>query len=399
MSVSDRGLSPGTEGLNVRILFVAPLHHPEALRAATEAAAVQNRSAPLFPPSMSQHFWEKALRKRGHDLAVFWRNLPGGSAENARGQTERHSETITPAKVVRAIRNRIPPEISPDVRARNRDLLAAARAFQPNVLWMTGDNTVITPDTLAAIQRETGAKLIYASGTSPIVFSKAIDRRAMPLYDWVLVNDYYHGIQWRELGARRMTCLPLSACDPDFHKPYPLTEAERHALGCDVTFVGTLIPDHLYGRRIRALEALSRAGVDLGIWSVHDVPASLRKHLRGAALGADMERIVSAGKISVNPHGDFMLYGGNLRLFEAAGAGVFQVSDDLPGTRQWFPEVDGTPTIALYQDVDALVQRVRYYLVHEEERAAIAANARAHVCARHTYDVRAAQFEEGIEAL
>lgn len=383
----------------MRILFVTPLHHPEALRAAQQAAALNNQPAPLFPPSMSQHFWEKALRRRGHDLAVFWRNLPGGSAERARGHTEHHSERLTPAKVFGALRHRIPPEFRPDVRARNRDLLEAARAFQPDVLWMTGDNTLIYPDTLAALKQATGTKLIYASGTSPIVFSKAIDRRAMPLYDWVLVNDYYHGIQWRELGARHMTCLPLSACDPDFHKPYPLTDNERQKLACDVTFVGTLVPNHLYSRRVRALEALSRAGLDLGIWSVHDVPPGLKKHLRGPALGEEMERIVSAGKISVNPHGDFMLYGGNLRLFEAAGAGVFQISDDLPGTRGWFPDVDGTPTIALYASADELVGRVRHYLAHDAEREAVARTAQAHVYAHHTYDVRAAQFEEGLADL
>ncbi|MBL8145882.1 MAG: glycosyltransferase [Anaerolineae bacterium] len=383
----------------MRILFAAPLHHPEALRQARDLAAVTGLPTPLFPPSMSQHFWEKALRKRGHELAVFWRNLPHGRAGHAGGHTERHSERLTPGKVIGAVRNRIPLEFNPEARARNRDLIAAARAFRPDVLWMTGDNTIILPDTLAQIRRETGAKLIYASGTSPIVFSKAIDRRAMPLYDWVLVNDYYHGIQWRELGARNMTCLPLSACDPEFHKPYPLTDAQRQELACDVTFVGTLVPGHLYNRRVRALEALSNAGIELGIWSVHDVPSSLRKHLRGPALGEDMERIVSAGKISVNPHGDFMLYGGNLRLFEAAGAGVFQISDDLPGTREWFPDVNGVPTIALYNTEVELVERVRNYLAHDAEREAAAEAARAHAYAHHTYDHRAARFEEGLAEL
>ncbi|MGL4648449.1 MAG: hypothetical protein ACRC1H_03500, partial [Caldilineaceae bacterium] len=223
----------------MRILFVTPLHHPEALRAARAEAEAAGRAAPLFPPSMSQHFWEKALKKRGHELAVFWRNLPGGKADTTAGHTERFSEGLSASKVIGAVRNRVPAGINPAVRARNRDLIEAARAFRPDVLWMTGDNTIIEPDTLAQIKRETGAKMVYASGTSPIVFSKAIDRRAMPLYDWVLVNDYYHGIQWRELGAPRMTCLPLSACDPDFHKPYPLTDAERAALACDITFVGT----------------------------------------------------------------------------------------------------------------------------------------------------------------
>ena len=107
--------------------------------------------------------------------------------------------------------------------------MAQVRAFRPDALWMVGDNTVIFPETLAAIQRETGCKLLYACGTSPIVFSKPIDRAAARLYDLIIANDYYHGIQWLELGAKRMECLPLSACDPDFHHPYALTEAERSA--------------------------------------------------------------------------------------------------------------------------------------------------------------------------
>lgn len=363
----------------MRILFVASIHHPEALRGADF----------LFPPTMSQHFWEKALRKRGHTLDAFYRSDPVLRLLPAR--TQRHSERITPRKLVEAAINRIPPEVNPDLRLRNRRLIDRARAFQPDVLWMVGDNTVITPSTLAAIKRETGCRIVYASGTSPIVFSHAIDRRAARLYDLVLVSDYYHGIQWMELGASRMAALPIAACDPDFHRPYALTDAERATLACDIAFVGTLVPDHLYSRRVKALEALR--DFDLGIWSVHDLPASLKPFYRGKALGEDMERILSAAKICFNTHGDFVHYGGNLRLFEVAGAGVFQITDDLPGTRQWFPDVEGIPTITVYNSPDDLRREVAHYLTHDDERRAIAANGQRHVYAHHTYDHRAVAFE------
>ncbi len=365
----------------MRILFVASLHHPEQLRVAR-----QTQPEVLFPPSMAQHFWEKALRKRGHTLDVFWRSSPGR-------KTQRHSEGITPAKLISAVENRIPAQFNPTTRARNSELVARARDFHPDLIWMVGDNRVIYPETLAALKQELGCTLLYASGTSPIVFSKPIDRAAMPLYDLVLVNDYYHGIQWLELGAKKMECLPISGCDPDFHRPYALTDAERAAYACEIAFVGTLVPDHLYSRRVRALEALS--DFDLGIWSVHDVPASLRKFVRGAALGEDMLKIISAAKLCLNPHGDFMHYGGNLRLFEVAGAGVCQISDDLPGTRRWFPEVDGTPTMITYADEADLRAKAGYYLAHDAERAAIAQQARTHVYALHTYDHRA----EALDAL
>src|SRR5664279_648275 len=218
----------------MKILFVASLHHPEELRAARE-----RDSSVLFPPSMSQHFWEKALRKRGHILDVFWRTSPTE-------KTRRYSAAITPRKVIDALVNRVPPQINPEARARNAGLIVKAREFRPDLLWMVGDNTVIYPETLAAIKREIGCTLLYACGTSPIVFSRSIDRAAARLYDLVIANDYYHGIQWQELGAPRMECLPISACDPDFHHPYVLTDEERAAYACDIAFVGTLVPDHLY---------------------------------------------------------------------------------------------------------------------------------------------------------
>ncbi|MFN8528384.1 MAG: glycosyltransferase [Anaerolineae bacterium] len=378
--------------MSLRILFCASLHHPEQLRAA-RASTPAGVEPSLFPPSVSQHFWEKALRKRGHTLDVFYRNLPALTLGTGGGHTRRHTQGLTPRKLIEAAWNRIPPEINPEIRLRNRSLIAQAEAFKPDVLWMVGDNTVITPDTLAHIKSSTGCRVVYASGTSPIVFSHRIDRAAARLYDLVLVNDFYHGMQWIELGAKDMVALPIAACDPDFHRPYPLVDDERAALACEVAFVGTLVPDHLYSRRVKALEALSAAGIDLGIWSVHDVPASLKKHVRGQALGAEMERILSAAKVCVNTHGDFMRYGGNQRLFEAAGAGVFQVTDDLPGVRQWFPESDGLPTLITYADEADLVAKVKHYLAHDDQRAAIAANGQHYVAAHHTYDQRVLEFE------
>ncbi len=373
----------------MRILFVASLHHPEVLHA--EVAATSPGSLPpLFPSSTSQHFYERALRQRGHVLDVFFRNNPGI-------KTKKFSNRITPDKLINAALNRLPPQMNPSILTRNQRLLEKARAFRPDLLWMVGDNTVILPTTLATIKQELGCKLIYACGTSPIVFTHAIDRAAGRLYDLVLANDYYHGIQWLELGAKHMECLPISGCDPDFHKPYALTDEERRRYACDIAFVGTLVPDHLYSRRVQALEALR--DFDLGIWSVHDVPVSLRPFVRGAALGEEMQRILSAAKICVNTHGDFMHYGGNMRLFEVAGAGVFQLTEDLPGVRQWFPEIDGQPMLLTYRDVDDLRAKVTYYLGHDAERTAAAERARAYTVTHHTYAQRVDRLEALIAGL
>ena len=376
----------------MRILFVAALHHPSQLIDAIQATP-PGEPLPLFPPSMGQFHWESALRQRGHELAVFYRNLPGLVAGDvAQLREQRHTTRLTPGKLFRGIANRLPPRYNPDKRARNNRLLNQARQFQPDVLWLVGDNTVIYPATVAQIRAEVGCVVVYASGTSPIVFSHHIEREAARLYDLVLVNDYYHGMQWVELGAGQMAALPISAVNPAFHHPYDLTDAERAAYACDVAFVGTLVPDNLYRRRVQALAALR--DFDLGIWSVHDVPDPLRPHLRGPALGEEMMRIMSAAKLTVNIHGDFMRYGGNMRLFEAAGVGVCQVVDNLPGVREWFSPGETLLTFDHYTQLPEIVQAL---LNDDERRRTLAQNGRDHVLAHHTYDHRVAAFERLIQ--
>jgi spore maturation protein CgeB len=375
----------------MRILFVASLHHPEQLLRDQHAAQQNGGTLPLFPTSSAHHFWEKALLERGYVLDVFWRNLSSfgdGSIASLKSQT--YTERITPQRVAEAAMRRLPYRFNLELRRRNQRLLEHALRFQPDVLWLVGDNIVIHASTLEQIRTQTGCKLLYSTGTSPIVFSHAIEREAAPLIDLVIVNDYYHGIQWVELGAREMLCLPAVAVDPDFHQPRTLTADERQQYACDVTFTGTLLPRNLYSERIAALEALM-PDFQVGIWSVHDVPESLRPALRGAALGDSMLRVLSAATISLNPHGNFMRYGGNMRLFEAAAVGSFQIVDDRPGIHEWFREDEH---LVIYRSMDDLREKVRYYLAHPEARQRIAAAARQHVLEHHTYEQRLDRLED-----
>lgn len=371
----------------IRVLFIAALHHPQQL-SEDIAARHAGEPAPLFPRSMGQHYWERAFRAAGYELDVFYRNLPGyGRRDIARLSTAVYRTGLTPARVGSALLRRMPARWQPDLRRRNQLLLRQAARFQPDILWLSGDNREIFPETLARIRSDHNCKIVYVTGVSPIVFSGAIERAAARLYDLVLVNDFYHGVQWLELGARKMECLPYVAIDPEIHLPQPISDAPATYL-CDVGFVGTLVPSNLYSERVAALESLR--DFDLGIWSMHEVPPSLRRFHRGSALGETMMQVLSSIKISINTHGDFMRYGGNMRLFESAALGAFQIVDDRPGVHEWFRDGEHLVT---FSDHDDLREKVRYYLAHEAERQRIAAAARAHVLAEHRYDQRLARVE------
>ncbi len=369
----------------MKFLIVASLHHPE------ELAKLQNMAPQgepyLFPPSQSTFFWIKSLRKLGHEVQAYIRNEPVVFGFRSRRRLK-FTGKLTPGTLLTAFSHRF-PRAMPDYWIHNRRLIQAVKRFEPDVILLDGDNRVIFPETLATIKTQFGCKLVYFSGVSPIVFSGAIERAAAPLYDLVLVNDFYHGEQWLELGAQRMEVLPIAACDPDYHYHYELSESEQKEFGCAIGFVGTLLPPALYSTRIKALEAVRDLG--LAIWSVHGLPPSLEPYYRGPALGERMLRILCGSRMQINPHGNFMRWGGNMRLFESAACGVFQLADNLPGIPNWL--VPGEH-IVTYDNIDDLRRKVRYYLDHDDERQQITQTAQAHVYAHHTYDHRMAKLVE-----
>lgn len=357
----------------VRILFVASLHHPEPGPAPPLFQAGEDW--PLFPPTQAHHFWVKALRRLGHACAVFWRSRGAGFLLPGASLRMEHRVTLRGALNHLSLRL---PAVNPWIRRRNTALLDAVARFAPDALILVGDNDVVLPATLDTIRCRHHVRIVYASGTSPVVFSRRIEREAAPLYDLVLVNDRNHAVQWRELGAARAEVLPLSAIDPDVHRP-PSAPSDTGR----VVFAGTLVPERLYRTRIEALAALTAFPLD--IWSVHAVPPMLAPFHRGPALGPRMLDLLRAAAIAVNPHADFMQFGGNLRLFEACGVGALQVVDDRPAVREWF--VPGTHLVT-YDTPERLASQVEYYLAHPDERHRIAAEGCRHVHAHHTFDHR-----------
>jgi hypothetical protein len=368
----------------VRILFVAALHHPPQAGEST----VRAKHSPEFPPSQAHHFWVRSLTQLGHTCSVFWRSTSAWPWATSR-QT-RMTQRMTVGRALGALASAM-PAVNPDALLRNRRLVDHARQYRPEVIVLPGGNDVILPRTLARLKADHRAVLVYGCGTSPRLFSYSIERSAAALYDLVIANDQGHALEWQALGSPRVEVLPMSAVDPAFHYRRDLNPSELQRFGCEVGFVGTLVPRHLYSRRIEALEALR--GFDLAIWSIHEVPPSLRAFYRGPTLGEEMMRAISGAKIVVNPHGDFMRYGGNLRLFEACGAGAMQITDDLPGVHQWFRAGEH---LAIFMSATQLAAQVSHYLADHDERRRISAAGQAHVYAHHTYDERMARLMDRV---
>ena len=75
----------------------------------------------------------------------------------------------------------------------------------------------------------------------------------------------------------------------------------------------------------------------------------------------------------------------NMRCFEVMGCGGFLLTDKIPSIQELF--VDGVHCV-LYDGLDDMVEKAKYYLEHEEAREKIAKAGQQHVLATHTIDCR-----------
>ncbi len=82
-----------------------------------------------------------------------------------------------------------------------------------------------------------------------------------------------------------------------------------------------------------------------------------------------------------NSFGDFV----NPRTFEILACNAFQLVDDSPAVREFFiPDTD----LVVFCSLEEAIDKIKYYLIHENQRKKIALNGYNKVISRHTYQHR-----------
>lgn len=155
----------------------------------------------------------------------------------------------------------------------------------------------------------------------------------------------------------------------------------------NVSFVGTLSTDHM--ERHRVLEAVA-GQIDLSVWGRLDsrLPdnSPLRRVHRGDAWGRDMYVVLQNSRITLNYHiGLAEDYANNLRLFEATGVGTMLLTDHKRNLHEMF---EPGKEVAVYRTPDECAEMARYYVDHEQERAAVAKAGQQRTLRDHTYKLR-----------
>lgn len=175
-----------------------------------------------------------------------------------------------------------------------------------------------------------------------------------------------------------------------------LDKLPKVARDLDVTFVGAFRSHDDLGMAV--LEQVARR-LPVAYWGygVESMPAEspIRRCYQGNAWGLDMYRLLARSKVTLNRHGNVSQgYANNMRLFEGTGVGACLVTDMKSNLSKLF-EIDRE--VVAYENPADCLEKVKYLLDHDDERAAIALAGQQRTLREHTYAHRMRELEDILE--
>jgi hypothetical protein len=264
------------------------------------------------------------------------------------------------------------PTVALDPTWMRAALAAQIRHYKPEVI-LNLDVRLIDPPFLK--EANPSVRLVIGQHAAPL--AKRVNLRG---YDLMLSSLPNFVERFRREGLKAE--LHRLAFEPRI-----LDELGPVGQTIDVSFVGTLSPDHR--SRVDLLEYLCRHTA-LRIWGPGadkiGEPSPIRGRHQGPAWGRDMYRVLRDSRITVNHHiGIAGAYANNFRLFEATGVGTLLVTDWKENLQELFQP--GQEVVA-YRNPSDCAELIQYYLHHESERDMIARAGQARTLREHNYGCR-----------
>lgn len=258
-------------------------------------------------------------------------------------------------------------------------------AFRPDILYIH-DPLSYESSFLRALSHKSALIIGWRAATIP----PGLDWTS---FDLMLSSDEYCRRRALDLGARAVE---------HFHPGFPAALARAVAdepKQWDLVFCGQASPEHQHrmrhlaaiGQACRASGEAFRPGFFLGLSNALDAPPEVAAYDRGAVWGLAMCRTVRSGRIGLNFHIDMAeVQGQNMRVLETTGCGAFLLTEASAGLATQF--VPGRE-VETYRDGDELLEKIRHYLQHPDEREAIARRGQERCLADHSMERRAAELD------
>ena len=261
--------------------------------------------------------------------------------------------------------------------------------FEPDILYIT-DCAAFDARFLNRLAKPSRLTLGWHSGPLP------------PAADWSGYDLILSPLAACREAAVSLGALAAEYAFPGFDAAQALP-AESIKRGLDVGFSGSW--DAARSRRNALLEALAKGASGQGrdkfsaIFCLNtlnndDLPPAVAALNRGAVWGRRMHAMLAGTRIVVNAAADYAAgRAPNMRHLEATGMGALLLAENHPSLRAFFGEGE----VAAFASAEDMLEQIRYYLAHEDERQSVAAQGQARCWRDFSTAVRARAMDRRIE--
>lgn len=237
----------------------------------------------------------------------------------------------------------------------------------------------LSPLALKELKREFSAKIVLWFPDHAARLGRAFMMCGQ--YDHMFFKDPFLVDRFRrELGWQQSHYLP-ECCRADLHSLGKDPGVEE---SIDLGTAGSLHPARYAALRPLVSEGyrITVWGPPLAKWMQDEMPLI---ETRPYVVNHEKVRAFRSCRIVLNTTYPAEVYGTNVRTFEAAGAGAFQLVNARQELGNLFKLDDELVT---FSDLGELSEKIRYYLPRYDERRIIAERARKRALAEHTYEHR-----------
>jgi len=248
----------------------------------------------------------------------------------------------------------------------NRILIESLYRWRPNIAFFVLFKDEIEFDTLLEIKNNMGIKTINWFCDDHWRFD-SFSKYYAPYLSYV-VTTYKKALEkYKEVGCENII-LSQWACNHFLYRRLNLPYKY------DVSFVG-----QPHGNRSRVIKELKKAGINVETFGFG--------WKSGRVSTYSMIKIFNQTKINLNlsnaSRGEINQIKG--RDFEIPGCGGFMITSHMEDLSEYFSI---GKEIITYNSISDLIEKIKYYLTHDDEREEIRRNGYLRVLNEHTYTLR-----------
>lgn len=264
--------------------------------------------------------------------------------------------------------------LTPGVFALNREILARAARFRPDVLWLE-KATYVFPRTFYRLRRDPSLLFVYHNTDDWRLDVNWIHRahwrflrRTIRNYDVHITSNLWNVDEFRAAGFPHVVHMELAA-NPAVRVSGEISEAERRALGAPVGFIG-----HWEPVTERRLLHLVRGGIPLKIygggWDDAQAAEGLSQAIQHRlVIGDEYARAIVSFDINIGIVSTWNRNHTASRTFQIPALGAFLLHQRNEVVTRYFKE--GVEA-EFFDSDDELLEKCRHYLAHPDERRRIA---------------------------